>query len=66
MDENETYESAMMCWEILDDSEQTSKNRKMHGQDTETDDDKEMHQADKMDDETHIKCTPIMGNRLNV
>ena len=61
MDENETYESAMMCWESLDDSEQASKKRKMNGQDAETNDDKEM-QADEMNDETHIKHTPNMGN----
>ena len=65
MDKNETYESAMMCWESLDNSEQTSKQRKMHGQDAETDDDKEM-QASEMDDEMHIKCTPNTGNRLNI
>ena len=28
MDENETYESAMMCWESLDNSKQASKKRK--------------------------------------
>ena len=33
-DKNETYESAMMCWESLDDSEQASKKRKTSGQDT--------------------------------
>ena len=65
MDENKTYESAMMCWESLDDSEQTSKKRKMSGQDTEMNDDKEM-QADEMDDEKHIKHTVDMGNRLNI
>ena len=31
MDENETYESAMMYWESLDNSEQTSKMRKLQG-----------------------------------
>ena len=65
MDENETYESAMMCWESLDNSKQASKKRKTNGQDTETNDDKEM-QANEMDDDTHIKCTPNMGNRLNI
>ena len=29
LDENETYKSAMMCWESLDDSEPTSKKRMM-------------------------------------
>ena len=61
IDENETYKSAMMCWESLDDSEQESKKRKMIGQDKETNDDKEM-QANEMDDEKHIKCTVYMGN----
>ena len=65
MDEKETYELAMMCWESLDDSEQTSKKRKIHSHDAETNDDKEM-QADEMDDETHIKRTPNMGNRLKI
>ena len=61
MDENETYESAMMCWESLDNSEQASKKRKTSGQDTETNDDKEM-QVDKMDNKKHIKCTVDTGN----
>ena len=65
MDENETYESAMICWESLDNSEQTSKKRKMQGQDAETNDDKEM-QPNEMDDEMHIKRTPNMVNRLNI
>ena len=29
LNEKESYESAMMCWESLDDSEQASKKRKM-------------------------------------
>ena len=65
MDENETYESAMMCWESLEDSEQASKKRKTSGQDAETNDDKEM-QADEMDDEKHIMHTVDTGNRLNI
>ena len=65
MDEKEPYKSAMMCWDSLDDSKQASKKRKTHGQDAETNDDKEM-QSDKMDDETHIKRTPNMGNQLNI
>ena len=64
-DENKTYESAMMCWESLDDSEQESKKRKMIGQDEEMNDDKEM-QANEMDNEKHIKCTVYTGNRLNI
>ena len=55
----------MMCWESLDDSEQASKKRKMHGQDAEMNDDKEM-QANEMDDKTHIKRTVETGNRFNI
>ena len=65
MDEKEPSESAMMCCESLEDSEQASKKRKTHVQDTETNDDKEI-QADKMDDKTHTKCTANMGNQLNI
>ena len=65
MDENETYESAMMCWESLDDSEQATKKRKTSGQDAEMNDNKEM-QANEMDDEKHIKCTVDTGNQLNI
>ena len=61
IDENKTYETAMMCWESLDDSKQESKKRKTVGQDKETNDNKEM-QADKMDNEKHIKHTVDMGN----
>ena len=65
MDEKEPYESAMMCWESLDDSEQASKKRKTHAQDAETNDDKEIP-ADEMDNKTHTKCTANMGNQLNI
>ena len=65
MDKKEPYESAMMCWESLDDLEQTCKKRKTHGHDAETNDDKEI-QADKIDDKTHTKCTANMGNQLNI
>ena len=61
MDENETYKSAMMCWDSLDNSEQASKKRKTSGQDTEPNDDKEM-QVDEMDGEKHVKCTVDTGN----
>ena len=64
-DEKEPYESAMMCWESLDDSEQASKKRKTHCQDEETNDDKKI-QANKMDDKTHNKCTTNMGKCLNI
>ena len=43
----------------------SSKKRKTSGQDAETNDDKEM-QADKMDDEKHIKHTVDTGNQLNI
>ena len=65
MDEKEPYKSVMMCWESLDDSEQASKKRKTHGQDAETNNDKEM-QANEMDDKTHIKHTVDTENRLNI
>ena len=64
-DKDETYESAIMCWESLDDSDQATKKRKTIGQDKEMNDDKEM-QAVEMDDEKHIKCTIYMGNQLNI
>ena len=33
LNKKESYKSAMMCWESLDDSEPTSKKRKTHSQD---------------------------------
>ena len=65
MDEKEPYESGMMSWESLDDSEQASKKRKTHAQDAETNDDKEI-QAIEMDDKMHTKHTANMGNQLNI
>ena len=65
MDEQEPHESAMMCWESLDDLEQASKKRKMHVQDAETNDDKEI-QTDEMDDKTRTKHTANTGNQLNI
>ena len=65
MDKKEPYESAMMCWESLDDSEQASKKRKTHTQDAEMNDDKEI-QADEMDNKMHTKCTANRGNQLNI
>ena len=59
-DENEPYESSMMCWESLYDSKQASKKRKMIGQDEETNDDKEM-QADEMDDKNISSIQYIWG-----
>ena len=43
----EPNETAMMCWESLDDSEQASRKRKMHTQDDETN-----GKANEMDDKT--------------
>ena len=54
--ENATYESAMMCWESLDDSEPTSKKRKTLSQEEATND-----QADDVDDKLHTKRTENMG-----
>ena len=65
MDKKEPYESAMMCWESLDDSEQASRKRKPPAQDGEMDNDKEI-QTDEMDDKTHTKHTANMGNQLNI
>ena len=65
LDKKEPYESAMMCWESLDDLEQASKKRKTHGQDAETNNDKEI-QDEEMDDKTHTKHTVNTGNRLNI
>ena len=57
----ETNETAMMCRESLDDSEQASKKRKTHAQDDETN-----NKADDMDDKTHTKHTTNMGRHLNI
>ena len=57
----ESSETAMMCWESLDDSEQTSMKRKTHAQDDETND-----KADDMDNNTHTKHTTNMGKHLNI
>ena len=61
LNEKELYESAMMCWESLDDSEPTSKKRKTHTQDEATND-----EADEMDNKTHTKRTTNMGTQLNI
>ena len=57
----ESNETAMMCWESLNDSEQASKKRKMHAQDDKTND-----KADDMDDKTQTKRTTNMGKHLNI
>ena len=56
LEENETYESAMMCWESLDDSEPTSKKRKTLSQEEAPND-----LADEIDDKLHTKCTANTG-----
>ena len=61
MDKKEPNESALMCWESLDDSEQASKKRKTHAQDKETND-----KADEMDDKMHTKHTANTGIQLNI
>ena len=61
LNEKESYESAMMCWESLDDSEPTSKTRKTHALDEATN-----NKANEMDDKTHPKCTTNMGTLLNI
>ena len=55
----ETSETAMMCWESLDESEQASKKRKMHIQDDET-----SGNANEMDDKMPTP-TPTMSKQLN-
>ena len=56
-------ETAMMCWESLDDSEQASKKQKMHAQDDETND-----KANDMDDKTPTmhKHTTNTVKHLNI
>ena len=59
----EPNETAMVCWESLDDPEQASKKRKMHAQDDETNDN-----DNKIDDKmpTVPKCTTTMEKHLNI
>ena len=57
----ESNETAMMCWESLDDSEQASKKRKTHAQDNKTND-----KAEDIDDKMHTKHTTNMGKHLNI
>ena len=58
----ETNETAMMCWGILDDSEQASKKRK-----TQTQDDETSGKANEMDDKTPTMPThtTTMAKHLN-
>ena len=61
LNEKDLYESAMMCWESLDDSEPTSNKRKTHSQDEATN-----SKADEMDNKTHTKHTTNTGTQLNI
>ena len=59
LDDKESYESAMMCWESLGDSEQASKKRKTNAQDEATND-----TANEKDDKMHTKRTTHTGTQL--
>ena len=59
--ENEGVESAMMCWENLEDSPQEKHIRKMIGQDEDTNNDKEEQNNEEADEE-HVKSTVLTGN----
>ena len=61
LNDKESYESAMMCWESLDDLEQPSKKRKTHAQDEATN-----NKANEMDDKMHTKRTTNMGTHSNI
>ena len=65
INENKNYESAMMCWESLEDSEQEERMRKMIGRDEEMNNDKEK-KDDEKDDEEHDESTVYTGNRLKI
>ena len=56
LDKNEHRESAMMCWESLDESEPTSKKRKTLCQEEATND-----LSDKIDDDPHTQGTANKG-----
>ena len=56
LDENKHFESAMMCWESLDESEPTSKKRKTLFQEEAMND-----QSDKLDDDPHTQRTANKG-----
>ena len=65
INEYENYESAMMCWESLEDSKQERRKRKTIGRDEETNDDKGKQDAE-MDNKEHIKSTVYTGNQLKI
>ena len=56
LDENKHFESALMCWESLDESEPISKKRKTLSQEEATND-----QADEIDDDPHNQQTANKG-----
>ena len=56
LDKNEHFESTMMCWESLDESEPTSKKRKTLFQEEAAND-----QSDKLDDDPHNQRTANKG-----
>ena len=56
----EPSETAMMCWQSLDESEQASKKRKTHTQDDAT-----SGNANEMDDKTPTMPTTTMAKQLN-
>ena len=56
LDKDEHFESAMMCWESLDESEPTSKKRKTLSQEEATN-----NQADEIDDDPHNQRTANKG-----
>ena len=61
LNQKESFESAMMCWESLDNSEPTSKKRKIHAQYEATND-----KADEMDNKRHTKHPTNTGTQLNI
>ena len=65
INKNKSVESAMMCRENLEDSEQEAKTKKTIAQDEEMNDDKEK-QDDEMDDKEHVESTVHMGNQLKI
>ena len=63
--EDEEVESAMMCWENLEDSAQENQTRKMIGQDEDTNNDKEKQNNEEADEE-HVESTVLTGNQLKI
>ena len=63
--EIKSVEFTMMCWEILVDSEEEEKTRKVIDCGEEMNYDREK-QDDEKDDEEHVESTVYMGARLNI